>query len=229
MINNQPLLDPHPMWDHQMSSEDKPTALIVHENGITASRLKSIMSQRGWASQICNDGDKAVDDYVKMKPSMVFLGLNLPTMDGHVAALEIRESDPEARVVFVVSKSRLSKANDAAYSAGAVSVLVTPLTRADIDQKWVLMNGPIPNAPGLADLDALYPDLEDEPSPLPPLPTPPLSEEPSQIDAPPTPLLPLPELPKPKRKRRLLRILILFAMIGSIGFGAAFYLGFVEI
>jgi len=80
-----------------MTTDGKPTALIVHENGITASRLKSIMSQRGWDSQICNDGDKAVDEYVKMKPNMAFLGLNLPTMDGHVAALEIRESGPEAR------------------------------------------------------------------------------------------------------------------------------------
>ena len=215
------------MWVNQMTSDDKPTALIVHENGITASRLKSIMSQRGWASRICNDGDKAVDEYVKMKPNMVFMGLNLPTMDGHVAALEIRESDPEARVVFVVSKSRMSKANDAAYSAGAVSVLVTPLTRADIDQKWVLMNGPIPSAPGLADLDALYPEIEEEPPELPPLPT--LPVETSQIDAPPTPLPPLPEPPKPKRKRRTLRILILMATIASIGFGAAFYLGFVEV
>ena len=210
-----------------MTSDDKPTALIVHENGITASRLKSIMSQRGWASQICNDGDKAVDEYVKMKPNMVFMGLNLPTMDGHVAALEIRESDPEARVVFVVSKSRLSKANDAAYSAGAVSVLVTPLTRADIDQKWVLMNGPIPNAPGLADLDVLYPEIEEETPDLPPLPT--LPVEPSQIDAQPSSLPPLPEPPKPKRKRRALRILILMATIASIGFGTAFYLGFVEV
>ena len=210
-----------------MTSDDKPTALIVHENGITASRLKSIMSQRGWASRICNDGDKAVDEYVKMKPNMVFMGLNLPTMDGHVAALEIRESDPEARVVFVVSKSRMSKANDAAYSAGAVSVLVTPLTRADIDQKWVLMNGPIPNAPGLADLDALYPEIEEEPPDLPPLPT--LPVEPSQIDAQPSPLPPLPEPPKPKRKSRASRILILMVITASIGIGAAFYLGFVEI
>lgn len=210
-----------------MTSDDKPTALIVHENGITASRLKSIMSQRGWASRICNDGDKAVDEYVKMKPNMVFMGLNLPTMDGHVAALEIRESDPEARVVFVVSKSRMSKANDAAYSAGAVSVLVTPLTRADIDQKWVLMNGPIPNAPGLADLDALYPEIEEEPPDLPPLPT--LPVEPSQTDAPPNPLPTLPEPPKPKRKSRASRILILMIITASIGIGAAFYLGFVEI
>mgnify|MGYP001356507756 CR=1 FL=1 len=212
-----------------MTSDEKPTALIVHENGITASRLKSIMNQRGWDSNICNDGDKAVDEYVKMKPNIVFLGLNLPTMDGHVAALEIRESDPQARIVFVVSKSRLSKAEDAAYSAGAVSVLVTPLTRADIDQKWVLINGPIPGAPGLADLDALYPDLEEEPPALPPLPTPQIPGDFEGLEAPPSPVMPPTEQPQPKRKRRLLKALFLLATVGLIGAGATLSLGFVEL
>ena len=87
-----------------MDTESKLTALIVHENRITANRIKSIMSQRGWESEICDDGDAAVDEYVRIKPDMVFMGLNLPTMDGHVAALEIRESDPQARVIFVLSK-----------------------------------------------------------------------------------------------------------------------------
>ena len=205
-----------------MTSESKPTALIVHENRITASRLKSIMSQKGWNSQICDDGDKAVDEYVRIKPDMVFMGLNLPTMDGHVAALEIRESDSNARIVFVVSKSRLNKANDAAYSAGAVAVLVTPLTRADIDQKWVLMNSPVPDAPGLADLDDLYPDLEEESQALPSLPSLP------DLEAPPSPMMPLPESPKPKRKRTFLTMLALL-IVASIGVGASFYLGIFEL
>ena len=205
-----------------MTSESKLTALIVHENRITASRLKSIMSQKGWNSQICDDGDKAVDEYVRMKPDMVFMGLNLPTMDGHVAALEIRESDSDARIVFVVSKSRLNKANDAAYSAGAVAVLVTPLTRADIDQKWVLMNSPVPDAPGLADLDDLYPDLEVEPQTLPLLPILPDPE------APPSLMMPLPEPPNPKRKKGLLTMLALL-IVALIGVGATFYLGILEL
>ena len=145
-----------------MTIEDNRSALIVHENGITASRVRSIMSQRGWVSEICDDGDRAVDQYIRLKPKLVFMGLNLPTIDGHVAALEIRERDPEARIIFVVSKSRLEKANDAAYSSGAVAVLTTPLTRSDIEQKWIIINGPIPEAPGLADLDELYPELDDE-------------------------------------------------------------------
>ena len=206
-----------------MDTEAKPTALIVHENRITASRLRSIMSQRGWKSEICDDGDMAVDEYVRIKPDMVFMGLNLPTMDGHVAALEIRESDPQARVIFVVSKSRLDKANDAAFSAGAVTVLVTPLTRGDIDQKWVVMNGPIPDAPGLADLDELYPDLEEEEQPtLPPLPMIPDSEE--THTPPPNGLPPLPESPAPKRKRGKLLTLAIITMTILAGLAATFFL-----
>ena len=211
-----------------MDTEAKPKALIVHENRITASRLRSIMSQRGWKSEICDDGDMAVDEYVRIKPDMVFMGLNLPTMDGHVAALEIRESDPQARVIFVVSKSRLDKANDAAFSAGAVTVLVTPLTRGDIDQKWVVMNGPIPDAPGLADLDELYPDLEEEEQPtLPPLPM--IADSEETHAPPPNGLPPLPESPAPKRKRGKVLTLAIITMTILAGLAATFFLGLVEI
>ena len=52
------------------------------------------MSQRGWRSEICDDGDMAVDEYVRIKPDMVFLGLNLPTMDGHIACLLYTSPSP---------------------------------------------------------------------------------------------------------------------------------------
>ncbi len=203
-----------------MDSQETPSALIVHENRITANRIQSVLRQRGWDSEICDDGDKAVDEYVRLKPGMVFMGLNLPTMDGHVAALEMRESDPEARVIFVVSRGRLEKAKDAAFSAGAVAVLTTPLTRGDFDQNWVLMNGPIPEAPGLADLDELYPELADvEPEP-PSLPDPPLPE----AMHPPT----LPD-DAPKKKSKFLRATILLLVLVGLAVGAALYLGFIQI
>ena len=199
-----------------MNSESRPTSLIVHENRITSNRVRSIMSQRGWDSEICDDGDKAVDAYVRMKPDIVFMGLNLPTMDGHVAALEMRESDPSARIVFVVSKARLEKANDAAFSAGAVAVLVTPLTRSEVDKSWVLMNGPIPDAPGLADLDNLYPELEEEePSP------PPLPEIP-KIEIPPPPRLPNSKETKRRPIYRFLALLSIITLASAVAFFTIF-------
>ena len=192
-------------------------ALIVHSNRITANRIRSILGQRGWKSEICDDGDKAVDEYVRLKPGMVFMALNLPTLDGHIAALEMRESDPKPRIVFVVSKARIAKANDAAFSAGAVAVLNTPLTRSDLDQNWVLINGPIPDAPGLADLDELYPQLEPEQPDLPAL-----SEIPQPGDIPPTEK----KLPK---KRRIIPIIGISILIVAGIFGTVLYLGIVDI
>ena len=186
-------------------------ALIVHSNRITANRVKSILGQRGWKSEICDDGDKAVDDYVRLKPGMVFMGLNLPTLDGHIAALEMRESDPDARIVFIVSKARTAKANDAAFSAGAVAVLTTPLTRSDLDQNWVVINGPIPDAPGLADLDELYPQLEPEEPELPALPEIPNPED--------TPLPMEKEIPK---KRRIIPIIGISLLIAAGIYGTLF-------
>ena len=126
------------------------------------------MSRRGWSVEICQDGDKAVDEYVRLEPELVFLTLDLPTMDGHIAALEMRETDPKARIIFVSSKTRLSKTQDAAYSSGAVLTLVTPVAFSDIDEKWGEIMGDIPEAPGLPDLDALYPELEEPEPVLPP-------------------------------------------------------------
>ena len=195
-------------------------ALVVVGNSILEGRLRNIMSRRGWSVEICNDGDKAVDEYVRLEPELVFLTLDLPTMDGHIAALEMRETDPKARIIFVSSKTRLSKTQDAAYSSGAVLTLVTPVAFSDIDEKWKEIMGDIPEAPGLPDLDALYPELE-EPTPiLPPLP-----------ELPPLPTLPEPQtvIEKPKKKRgRKLKLLILSIILISSGLVIAHYLEYID-
>ena len=196
-------------------------ALVVVGNSVLEGRLRNIMSRRGWSVEICQDGDKAVDEYVRLEPELVFMALDLPTMDGHIAALEMRESDPKARIIFVSSKTRLSKTQDAAYSSGAVVTLVTPVAFSDIDEKWEEIMGDIPEAPGLPDLDALYPELEEPEPVLPPLPElpplPPLSVEPQTIT----------EKPKKKRGRKL-KLLILTMILIVSGLGIAHYLEYID-
>ena len=184
-------------------------ALVVVGNSILEGRLRNIMSRRDWSVEICHDGDKAVDEYVRLEPELVFLTLDLPTIDGHIAALEMRDTDSKARIVFVSSKTRLSKTQDAAYSSGAVLTLVTPVAFSDIDEKWEEIMGDIPEAPGLPDLDALYPELEEPEPVLPPLPElPPLPPLPAE---PPT----LIEKPKKKRGQKLKLLILLTILICS--------------
>ena len=139
-------------------SEDEPkTALIVVGNSITEGQLQLLLRKRGWKAEITKDGDQAVDQFVALRPDMVFIAVDIPTLDGHVAALEMRESDSNARIVFVASRGGMSLAEDAAYSAGAVGVLQTPFSTSSVEDVWEGWMGRIPEAPGLSDLDALYP------------------------------------------------------------------------
>ena len=194
-----------------MSNDEQSLALVVVGNATTEGRIRSIMKHQGWRTEFCDDGDKAVDEYVRLQPDLVFLALDIPSMDGHIAALEMRETDYSAWITIVTSRAWTAKAGDAAYSAGAVAVLVTPLTQSVFDEQWEAMLGEIPPAPGLADLDELYPEVEEVETPVLPMP-PPMPLTPEAVEMP-SEDAPEPEPPVKKRGwgRRLLILLILAA------------------
>tara|TARA_B110000263_G_scaffold244597_1_gene252847 strand:- start:95 stop:766 length:672 start_codon:yes stop_codon:yes gene_type:complete len=138
-----------------------PTVLIVDNNQMTTMRLKQIFRQREFNVIECIDGDKAVDEYIRHEPELVMISLDIPTLDGHVAALEMREHGGDCRIVFLAPR-RLSKtAEDATHSAGAVAWLEKPITDTALEEKWETILGDIPEAPGLEDLDELHP-MKDE-------------------------------------------------------------------
>ena len=202
-----------------VEDEDAPLVLIVDNNAMVLHRLHQLFTQKGYRVLECEDGDKAVDLCVAEEPELVLLSLDIPTLDGHVAALEMRESREDARIVLIASRGQMQLARDAAFSAGAVAVLQKPVTATSVDEVWDDIMGDVPDAPGVADLDQLYPDLEEKDAadvsaadllgdlPLPPPP-----------DA-------LPALSKkPPRRRRgigfLLLALVLFGgALAAIGYG----------
>ena len=212
-----------------MTSDEQPLALVVIGNHTTEGRIRSIMKHQGWRTEICGDGDKAVDEFVRLRPDMVILSLDIPSMDGHIAALEMRETDYNARIAIVTSRTRQEKAEDAAYSVGAVGLLVTPLTQSVFDEQWDSMMGDIPEAPGLSDLDELYPEVEESEMPLlPPMP-PEMPPIPEAVEMPSgEPLEPESE-ETPKKKRKWLRRIVLLAVISGIAAAGAHYAGLVDL
>ncbi len=199
--------------------EQAATVLIVDANPMNTLRLKELFRARGFAVEVCEDGDKAVDEYIRLDPELVVLALDLPSLDGHLAALEMREHGGDERLVFVAPRSMMGLARDAAHSAGAVAVLEKPVSRSALEDAWARILGPVPEAPGLEDLDALYPERESTAPPLPELPPLPL---------PPLPALPVNPAPLPvvvvdpvvasapaKRRRRWPLLLIVFVAGGA--------------
>ena len=217
----------------RVTASDDPDAqvvLIVDNNPMNTMRLTQVFTQKGWKSEVCEDGDLAVDTYVELKPDLVLLALDIPTMDGHTAALEMRESDSHARITFMSSRSQRHLAADAAHSAGAVAWLEKPVTKQIIDDNWEMIMGEIPEAPGLEDLDKLYPDVDVErakrdgeeivevASALPPLP---------ELPAISLPLPVKPAATKPKKKGKKLKLFLLFIILASAGAGIAWQQGLI--
>ena len=202
-----------------VEDEEAPTVLLVDNNQMSLHRLTNIFRQREFNVVTCDDGDKAVDEYIRLDPELVVLALDIPSMDGHLAALEMREHGKDCRILFSAPKRQAELAQDATHSAGAIGWVEKPITASAIDSIWNLVLGPIPEAPGLEDLDTIHPveemiEVEEDEGPIP-------------IPAPlPLPINPLPieEIVQPKKKsskaKRLLFVLVIFTGLGAAGWYA---------
>ena len=85
----------------EVSSDEAPTVLIVDNNQMSIMRLREVFKKRGFATQVCEDGDLAVDEYIKIDPELVVMSLDIPSLDGHLAALEMREHGGDSRILFI--------------------------------------------------------------------------------------------------------------------------------
>ncbi|MDP6098786.1 MAG: response regulator, partial [Candidatus Thalassarchaeaceae archaeon] len=190
----------------EVTDTDAPLALLVDNNTMSLYRMHEILRQKDYRIIECKDGDKAVDIFITEDPELVVISLDIPGLDGHIAALEMRESRNQTRIIFTTPRNKLELSRDAAFSAGAVALLEKPVSKTSFDEIWDAIIGKIPDAPGLEDLDELYPEMADD------------SEEVELEDLPPPPppsALPA-SAPPPKRKKKG-RGLLLIAIILFIG------------
>jgi len=214
-----------------IDDEAAPTVLIVDNNPMSSMRLTNLFKTKNFNTEVCEDGDKAVDEYIRLDPELVVLSLDLPSLDGHLAALEMREHGGEKRIVFVSSSRTAELARNASFSAGAVACLQKPISAETLETAWNNIIGTIPDAPGLEDLDALYPEDRvkveaDEGALLPELPLP----------LPGTLLPPLPlsavivaEVTTPTKKKSWKKRGFFLLLLISIAAGTGYYLGYLPI
>ena len=214
----------------EVSSDEAPTVLIVDNNQMSIMRLREVFRKRGFAIEVCEDGDLAVDEYIKLDPELVVMSLDIPSLDGHLAALEMREHGGDSRILFIAPNRLSELAVHATFSAGAVGWLAKPVTQSQLDEIWDQVLGPIPEAPGLEDLDQLYPEDRIKPEPD-TIELPPIAELPPLEELPPIAELPPLEAeasessgPSKKGKKKFLFLLVLIAA----GAGAAYQLGYLD-
>src|ERR1700676_2634613 len=76
--------------------------LIVDDHHAARTTLRELLD---WHSfQVCGDaqnGKEAVEKVVELKPDIVLMDINMPIMNGIIAATEIRRIAPTTKIVFL--------------------------------------------------------------------------------------------------------------------------------
>jgi twitching motility two-component system response regulator PilH len=85
-----------------------PKILICDDSAAELANLRSILTDAGWHSVTASNGSEAVQKASVEKPSLIFLDIIMPDMDGYEACRQL-QANPDTKaipVVFVSSKNQ---------------------------------------------------------------------------------------------------------------------------
>jgi two-component system chemotaxis response regulator CheY len=101
------------------------TVMIVDDARFMRMRVSKLLNEHGFEVVEAADGEEAVQTYRSTHPDAVLMDITMPRKDGLVALGEIREFDPQARVIMLTALGQQAMVLQAMKS-GAMDFLVKP-------------------------------------------------------------------------------------------------------
>jgi two-component system chemotaxis response regulator CheY len=104
--------------------------LLAHESLFLRTLLAALLEQEHTVAAEVTNGVEAVEVYSDANPDVAVLARSMPISDGIEACAELRNLDPEARVIICASDGG-AVAEDA-REAGAAELLVPPFQQSGV-------------------------------------------------------------------------------------------------
>jgi two-component system, NtrC family, response regulator AtoC len=104
--------------------------LIVDDDEVILQTLAAILRREGYTSTFARNGREALDEIAKKRPSLVFLDISMPEMDGFEALRRLKGSAADVPVVIMTGQGTMATAIKA-MQLGAFDYVLKPL---DIEQ-----------------------------------------------------------------------------------------------
>ena len=99
--------------------------MIVDDAQFMRMRVTKLLTEHGYEVIEAEDGEEAVQTYRSAQPDVVLMDITMPRKDGLVALSEIRDFDPQARVIMLTALGQQAVVLGA-MKAGAKDFLVKP-------------------------------------------------------------------------------------------------------
>ncbi len=104
-------------------------ALVVDDSISQCTVLSTLLKEEGYDVIIANDGACGVKQYIKHKPDLVLMDINMPVMDGYEATRHIKKisGDNLAPLIFITSMGT-EQAFIESVDAGGDGILIRPFS-----------------------------------------------------------------------------------------------------
>ncbi len=102
-----------------------PMIMVVDDAQFIRMRVAKLLTQRGYQVVEAEDGEEAVKTYRLLGPDAVLMDITMPHKDGLTALAEIRDHDPQAKVIMLTALGQQATMLQA-MQAGAKDFLVKP-------------------------------------------------------------------------------------------------------
>jgi diguanylate cyclase (GGDEF)-like protein len=110
--------------------------LIVDDSATVRAGMRKLVEKMGHSAIEAEDGDKALSTYLRDRPDLVLIDVEMPVMDGYEAARRMRESSPDDWVPIIFLSSKEDDQDlDRAIEAGGDDYLIKPVSYVVLNAK----------------------------------------------------------------------------------------------
>jgi two-component system chemotaxis response regulator CheY len=99
--------------------------LVVDDAMFMRNKTSRLLSENGYQVVEASNGEEAVKRHIEEKPDVVLMDITMPVLDGIEALKQIKENDPNVKVVMVTALGQKSMVLEA-LKAGARDFIVKP-------------------------------------------------------------------------------------------------------
>lgn len=110
---------------------DRFSILLCEDDENLGMLLREYLNAKGYATDLCTDGDEGYKAFVKNKYDMCVLDVMMPKKDGFTLAQEIRQINAEVPIVFLTAKT-LKEDVLAGFKIGADDYLTKPFSMEEL-------------------------------------------------------------------------------------------------
>ena len=108
------------------------TVLIADDSTFMRLMIRKILTKHGFSViGEAKDGEEAIQQYAKLRPSLMTMDIVMPKLNGIEAVKRIIQFDPDARIIMVTALGQEQLVMDAIKS-GAKEFVIKPFNEAQV-------------------------------------------------------------------------------------------------